>query len=263
MDVSSTASYRTNSRLLDFPALDALDQYGQTKHDFEHRTASIVCGIIANNAWNGYLTRTRAGARTMLDDELVFMEADHHDTMWTQGSKSKRKISSKSSEDKKAEKMDKTNTDTLSCPRSSTGAFPTAACHPIERTHLCPRSEVEWFLDQDMDRYNNSRSLMGNNVVDDLSNSLALRADIYQSFDAGNFVFVPKQDRWVAHFIVNTRTLRATYHNTIVDLDPVVHPCFLLTRLAWAVLPMVANFLLRGHVRCVTIKQPQATSSTP
>ncbi|TIA35912.1 hypothetical protein D6C78_05798 [Aureobasidium pullulans] len=132
----------------------------------------------------------------------------------------------------------------------------------IERAHLCPRSEVEWFLDQDMDRYNDSRSLMGNNVIDDLSNSLALRVDIHQSFDARNFVFVPKQDRWVAHFIANTRTLGATYHNTIVDLDSAVHPCFLLSRLAWAVLPMVANFLLRGHVRRVTIKQPQATSST-
>jgi hypothetical protein len=39
-----------------------------------------------------------------------------------------------------------------------------------------------------------------------------------------------------------------------------IHPCFLLTRLAWAVFPMVANFLLRGDVRGVTIKQQQGTT---
>lgn len=95
---------------------------------------------------------------------------------------------------------------------------------------------------------------MGNNVVDDLSSSPTLGVDTHQA----SF----KQDRGTTHFIANTRTLGATYHNTIVDLDSAVHPCFLLTRLAWGVLPMVANFLLRRHVRRVTIKQPQATSST-
>lgn len=72
------AGYRTNNRLLDLPALDALDQDGQTKHGFDHRTALIVCGIIADNAWNGYFTRTRAGARIMLDDEPVLMEAEYY-----------------------------------------------------------------------------------------------------------------------------------------------------------------------------------------
>lgn len=53
-----------------------------------------------------------------------------------------------------------------------------------------------------MNRYNNSRSLTGNNVVDDLSSSPTLGVDMHQASS--------KQDRGTAHFIANTRTPGAT-----------------------------------------------------
>lgn len=127
----------------------------------------------------------------------------------------------------------------------------------MERAHLCPRIEVDWFMQQDMDMYNKSRTLTGDNAVDDMANAMALRSDIHQSFDARRFVFVRKSDTWVAHFLADTRTLGHVYHNTQLDLPVAIHPAFVLARLAWAVFPLISNFLLRGDMRLVTIKQQQ------
>ncbi|KAJ9634508.1 hypothetical protein H2199_008965 [Coniosporium tulheliwenetii] len=125
----------------------------------------------------------------------------------------------------------------------------------IERAHLCPRSEVQWFTQQEMDRYNISGSLVGLGLVDDTANALALRSDIHLSFDAGRFVFTRKRDQWVSHFLTPTSNLGPEYHNTTVEIPSSVHPAFLLARLAWAIFPGIRNFLIRGEKRLVTLRQ--------
>lgn len=128
----------------------------------------------------------------------------------------------------------------------------------VERAHLCPRSENIWFGQQEMDRYNISRLLVGAALVDDTANALTLRADVHQIVDSATFVFTPKKSSWVAHFLVPTADLGPGYHNTIVDMPHGVHPAHILARLAWAVFPQVRNFLIRGKKRLVKIKQPSA-----
>jgi hypothetical protein len=80
-------------------------------------------------------------------------------------------------------------------------AVASAAIKTESNAHLCPRSELEWFTKQEMNRYNTNQSLSGANLVDDMANALALRSDIHTTFDAGTFVFTRKQDSWVSHFL--------------------------------------------------------------
>lgn len=107
-------------------------------------------------------------------------------------------------------------------------------------------------MQQDMDVYNRSRTLTGDNAVDDMANALALRSDIHQPFDARRFVFVRKSDTWVAHFLADTCTLGHVHHDTQLGLPLAIHPAFVLTRIAWAIFPLISDFLLRGDMRLVT-----------
>ncbi|KAL1970664.1 hypothetical protein VTN77DRAFT_4308 [Rasamsonia byssochlamydoides] len=74
----------------------------------------------------------------------------------------------------------------------------------LERAHLCPQAEKEWFRQNDMQEYNSCLGLATEYFVDDKANSISLRVDIYQCFDKGSFVIVRKEGNWVAHFLRQT-----------------------------------------------------------
>lgn len=107
-----------------------------------------------------------------------------------------------------------------------------------------------------MDRYNINKDLIGAGLVDDTSNSLALRADVHHLFDKGTFIFTPKHKDWVAHFLTPTANLGPEYHNNIIEMPDNVNTAHVLARIAWAVFPQIRNFLIRGETRLVTVAQP-------
>lgn len=268
-----------STRLIELPAFD-----GPTG-SIHHGTALLVCGIIAGNIWDGWLTEGRCGNKVNLGKDVVLGGKEYFfHVPWP----------SNSSEEDRARGPYKypivpsfqhwpfphdnpppgwNFTPDLTTGVSSILPIPSLSnasqavrdrdrsCRlsdyrdGIERAHLCPRSEVEWFTQQEMDRYNISRSLVGAGLVDDTANALTLRSDIHDSFDAGTFVFTRKWDRWVSHFLAPTSNLGPEHHNITVKIPPTVHPAFILARFAWAIFPGIRNFLIRGEKRLVTLRQ--------
>jgi len=235
-------------------------------------TAHIACAIVACNAWDGYFSRTRDGSDrlNLQHDDLIFDKvlyfhvpssdakypvypdfanwAFPHDDLppsWPRAP---------------ASDDDALDTDELRAPPSSSTL--TAAVlrrdktcvisgqrDCVERAHLCPRSEVDWFDKNGMAQYNMNGQLVRDAVIDDITNAIALRSDLHTTFDAAKFVVVPKQDAWVAHFTHLTNDLGKLYHNTAVAIDKEVSANCLLARFAWAIFPLVSKFLMAGAAR--------------
>lgn len=125
----------------------------------------------------------------------------------------------------------------------------------LQRAHLCPRSEVEWFQTNGMDQYNNQLELSGDIITDDMANAITLKTDMHQSFDQKHFVIVRKKGQWVAHFLRTTHDFGREFHNRPVGISPNVAIEFLLARFAWAMFPLVRSFLERGGERLVKVRQ--------
>lgn len=105
-----------------------------------------------------------------------------------------------------------------------------------------------------MRRYNDRCELSGDNLMDDSANALAMRPDIHQAFDACKFVIVPKNQRWVVHFLGKTNNLGSSFHNMPVSVLATAKPEFILARLAWAVFPLVKSFMELGPSRLVRVR---------
>ncbi|THW85534.1 hypothetical protein D6D17_09181 [Aureobasidium pullulans] len=243
-------------------------------------TAHMACAIVACNAWDGYFSRTRDGSNRLnlqhddliLDKVLYFhvpsSDAKYpvypdfanwafpHDDLppsWPRAP---------------ASDDDASDTDELRAPPSSSTL--TAAVlrrdktcvisgqrDCVERAHLCPRSEVDWFDKNGMAQYNMNGQLVRDAVIDDITNAIALRSDLHTTFDAAKFVVVPKQDAWVAHFTHLTNDLGKLYHNTVVAIDKEISANCLLARFAWAIFPLVSKFLMAGAARQVRTRVVQ------
>ena len=122
----------------------------------------------------------------------------------------------------------------------------TSAEDSVDRAQLCPRSQAAWFTENRMGRYNLNLDLEDDHMLDDISNTVALRSDVHRIFDERKFVFVPKESRWVVHFFGLTNTPGQLYHNTPLELDPDISPNLLFARFAWTVFPAVSPFLKAG-----------------
>lgn len=103
-----------------------------------------------------------------------------------------------------------------------------------EAAHLVQRSDEAWFRDNVMMEYNMRPAA----ATDDQRNLLLLRSDLHRLFDMRKFVMVPKGSAWVAHVLEGrpSEELAALYHN--VELQPLVDLSIecLFARFAWAIL---------------------------
>lgn len=131
----------------------------------------------------------------------------------------------------------------------------------LQRAHLCPQTEKEWFYKNDMQEYNSNISLSRRSLIDDKANSISLRCDIHQSFNRGNFVIVRKDGSWVAHFLKLTNSLGRMYHDRKVHVNAAVSPHFLLVRFAWALFPFMTNIFTTDKNRFVRLKVPDEGNS--
>ncbi|KAL8993078.1 MAG: hypothetical protein Q9169_006613 [Polycauliona sp. 2 TL-2023] len=119
----------------------------------------------------------------------------------------------------------------------------------MERAHLCPQKETTWFTRNDMDKYN--QSVSHDYKTDDLSNLITLRKDIHIAFDRRMFVFMPKQGKWLVHFLEPSRALGPFNHNVSARMNGGIAQEHVLARFAWAIFPMVATFLKQGSKRWI------------
>ena len=109
--------------------------------------------------------------------------------------------------------------------------------------HICPQSELDWWLSNSMSNYNKRAGT----TLNDLCNAFLLRTDLHIAFDASKFVFVPKPDaqrgfQIVTHVMEPSSELEHLYHNRALQpLD--VSPATLFSRFAWSIFPLLGTFL--------------------
>ncbi len=263
-----------------------LRAYDDTRGGLDLRTALIVCGILAGNRWDGYLTTARddneSGLNTahvgdddlLLHDEYYFYIPNHpKDAAPYTIYRSFRDWSFPHNNFPQPFGQDApthTTCQRTSAPPSASkfsvaivnrdiSCRITDSADYVQAAHICPSLENPWFGDNDMSRYNRNQALQIQWAIDDVSNGIVLRPDLHKAFDDRKFAIVPKQNRWVAHFLGRTNKLGALYHNQIIDIPGEVHPAFLLARLAWTIFPLIGNFLSVGIKRVLTVRVKEDT----
>lgn len=247
-------------------------------------TALLACTLIACNAWNGYLTIERDGLRLNLQEDDVLPAGEYYFHV-------PRPSMSMSSADGcghykypvypsfqhwafphrqiPIQWCSPNESDTVTGPTMNTPSVSSVSAaiinrdksciiskyrDYIERAHLCPRNELDWFRKNGMRRYNARLDISGDVLTDDMANALAMRADIHRAFDECKFVLVRKCGRWTVHFLEKTYDLGRMYHNRPAEVVG-VSPEFILTRFAWAIFPLVKAFMEQGPERAVKVRE--------
>ncbi|RPB22140.1 hypothetical protein L211DRAFT_351032 [Terfezia boudieri ATCC MYA-4762] len=108
--------------------------------------------------------------------------------------------------------------------------------------HLIPLEEADWFVSQGMSLFNLNQRLSLAYITSDVLNCLLLRDDIHRVFDNATFVIVPKNGKYVSHFLEQTTNLGHLYHNC-ETWELGVRAEFLYARFAWAVLQLHDTFV--------------------
>lgn len=128
-------------------------------------------------------------------------------------------------------------------------------CHSlkVQRSHIIPSSEKQWFGANSMDQYGNISGRGGQDVIDKSDNIIPFRADVHQIWDDYQFVVVPRRRRdggltWAAHAMTNDPEVMELYHR--VPLHTLNSPAeYLFARLAYDVFPKILGFLQTGKPR--------------
>jgi hypothetical protein len=132
----------------------------------------------------------------------------------------------------------------------------------VQVAHVVPQSERDWWLTNDMSRYNTGSAAS----LDDAANALLLRADLHIAFDKPCIAFYPKpaadadaaadtEMRLVAHVLEPSLELEHLYHNrelhsTVVGVD------MLYARFAWSIFTLLDAFLECKIDRRLVLRTP-------
>ncbi|KAL5410109.1 hypothetical protein PMIN03_005570 [Paraphaeosphaeria minitans] len=125
----------------------------------------------------------------------------------------------------------------------------------IQVAHIVPQAELDWWLENDMSRYNNGRG----NTLDDTVNAMLLQADLHIAFDKSRFVFVPKpsseggEQRLVFHLLDPSPEYEHYHHNHELH-ESAVSPEVLFARFAWTLFPLLGAFLSCKKNRRLTLR---------
>ncbi|KAG4429627.1 hypothetical protein IFR05_014888 [Cadophora sp. M221] len=134
-----------------------------------------------------------------------------------------------------------------------------------EVAHLCPESERDWFISNNMQQYKTNLNSDSAHLLKDPGNMLLIRSDLHKPFDDRLFIFFPKgsEGSLVVHMLQQTPDLSQLYHN--VEIHPVPHCCpeFLFARFAWSVFPLLGGFLSRRAPRFVVTVNAETGERTP
>lgn len=110
------------------------------------------------------------------------------------------------------------------------------------QAHIIPYAEHSWFTREDMGRFTGVSPV----AIDHPLNKLILRPDIHYSFDNGDFVIVPKRDdsgalKMVVHVLRQSAELIEAFHNR--QTHPLQVPFELIfARLAYTIFPLIRQF---------------------
>lgn len=115
--------------------------------------------------------------------------------------------------------------------------------------HVIPVNQLDWFCKNQMARYGFDPLALRS--VNDLSNTILLRAHLHRTFDALKWVIIPNSNsendlQYVFHLIQDSPELAERYHNTCVYNIAGVSPELLFAAFARAIFSLVREFLTIG-----------------
>lgn len=128
----------------------------------------------------------------------------------------------------------------------------TASEKATDVAHVIPVNQVDWFWRNHMRRYGSDPTAL--HSVNDLSNTILLRADLHRTFDALEWVIIPKPNsegvmQFVFHLIRSSPELAERYHNSCVHDIAGISPQILFAAFARAIFPRLHEFLAIGVSR--------------
>lgn len=230
-----------------------------------YETAIVICGIIAGNRWDGYLTRDVDGEeRDGLGPSDIIPVGDYYYhvkdsygvsdksyavvptfTDWPFPHANLPPSWQNSSIGCEAPRLPYSLTDVTAALVLRDKGLCRMSLHSeaCEKAHICPVSENEWFNSQKLHRYIQDPRNAGDLAICDINNILLLRADLHKSFDDKKFTFLPKDGQIVTHMLWPSCELSLVYHNVIMHQIDSIPPEYLLARLAWSIFPMLRVFL--------------------
>ena len=247
---------------------------------FHASTAHLACSLVACNAFDGYLTKDKCGSQRINCDGDKILSPGHYyfhvPNPPDQPPNSKYPVYPTFSnwkfphemipDDWKSNPADANDNSTKSVSAISAAVIERdKSCivsgdrDMLERAHLCPKVETEWFQTNGMRSYNNQGNLFGSAAADDMANAITLRMDIHKAFDRGHFVIARKKGHWVPHFLNPTYDLGRKYHQLVLKMNANVASEFLLVRFAWAIFPLVRSLFEHGGERIVKLRQKTNT----
>ncbi|KAK6436399.1 hypothetical protein LTR95_007406 [Oleoguttula sp. CCFEE 5521] len=129
----------------------------------------------------------------------------------------------------------------------------------IQAAHLVPKAEGQWFEGNAMQTYWRGNPTAGPDTIDKPVNGITLRQDVHRSWDASRLFFVPKKSdgaskaRLVVHVAAWSSELLALYHN--VELQELRGLAWelLFVRFAYGILPQIRTFLGSGQARWLIV----------
>ncbi|KAA6406722.1 MAG: hypothetical protein FRX48_09445 [Lasallia pustulata] len=248
----------------------------------------VACQIIANNAFNGYITKTKGGSPIATGDfHSVLLEKEYYFYVPSPPSSSPsaspyqypiipsfrhwRFPHSKlpaiwqtlTRETAQGPISAPSNIAASICARDGPYCRLTGYGDALDTSHVVPDAEWEWFAWNNMMQYNCDQQL-SSGVVNDTRNFISLRTDVHRIFDERGLMFVPKpvpsvetdtalrespSIDLVAHFLVPTATLQLLYHNAIIHPISNICPEFFFARFAWSIFPFLSEFLMSQRPR--------------
>ncbi|KAF2137709.1 uncharacterized protein K452DRAFT_235297, partial [Aplosporella prunicola CBS 121167] len=251
----------TSDTLLTLKASD--DSRGGIHHD----TLLIICGILANNRFDGYLAETAVGPAITEPRSAILRRRIYYFCVtppdgqtepykypvvpsfshWRFPHKALPDSWAQAMKTHEPARQSSTDHSEMSRARIARGSSCLISLHEdeSESASLCPPSEMDWFENNIMSIYAKNDPMAG---LNDICNAIFLRADINQQFEKRGFVIVPKltQDGktpWVVHYLSEPQQSRKLYHNVELQDISNLSAEYLFARLAWSVLPLLSRFL--------------------
>ncbi|KAL2280620.1 hypothetical protein FJTKL_12438 [Diaporthe vaccinii] len=242
-----------------------------------HGTALLACQIIANNAFDGYLTTDRAGAcrvsvprdGVLLDDDYWFIVGGDdagagacypvvprfEEWQFPHGH-----LGSSPAWDPRSCQTADQIADASDYPTMPTPAplapppAPTSRCilsdnpYATQRAHIIPTAQTNWFLINSMKRYGDNQQFIHTN-----KNYVPIRHDLHKLWDDHVFVLVPKHSQGGRDFVVHVLNIprppllefASDWHNRPVQegaLDS-TSGAFLFAKFAQAVFMLFKPFI--------------------
>ncbi|KAI0100368.1 hypothetical protein GGR51DRAFT_354398 [Nemania sp. FL0031] len=233
------------------PRLDRSSTFLQGVH---YGTALTACQIIANNAFDGYLTTDREG-RDRVDSNLDFNHLLTESDYWFFVASTPSNLNPypvvPSFQDwafphhriprwpRPTHTADSNIIDNR-CIVTRTAGF-------IDQAYLIPAADKKWFEINAMFHYGSHGD------INQKHNKIALRYDLHFAFDTHLFAIVPKNNCYVIHQLHATETstieFASAYHNYKVVQQPRdVIPEFLFARFARAILTLIEPFIAQAPI---------------